>query len=255
MIFKNPQTIQIEESGGTHSWVNTNYLKNPDGVNKAYHSIDKDEEADDLVCTSYDFSEIPEDVIINGITLEFTRKRSGSVKDSLVYLTVDGNQIGSNYATSELWNSNKETVVYGGDSDLWGNATITAAQVKNSTFGIHILPDNTSSNSNATAYIYSLKLKINYSTPELPYYEVTNTELFNIKYSILYPELFNITYSNEQHISSFTFMQKVELNNIYNFLITHKTEKNMYIIFNIKHKNEDPELKTKYTLFSLVHRT
>jgi hypothetical protein len=98
-----------------------------------------------LHCWNFDFSAIPDGSSIDGITVEIDRRSivSGSGADFRVQLSTDAANIttgptltGDNKANTGLtWPTTSTVATYGGSADTW-NASLTAAQVKTSTFGV-----------------------------------------------------------------------------------------------------------------------
>ena len=128
-----------------------------------------------LWCTGYNFSNTGGTVV--GIELQLNILRAARIEDLLIQLTLGGQIIGNNYASTvnpvqsdmytgtllEPLNPKQDLDTYGGPSDLWGT-TLTSDNIADSTFGIVV-----SFRSNAIyphrdiAYLDQASLRITYA--------------------------------------------------------------------------------------------
>lgn len=118
-----------------------------------------------LVVTGFDFSVIPSDATIDGIMVEVERNASaGSPSDGLMRLTKDGTlSIGDDKKSASLWPGSDAYASYGNSGDLWG-LTWTVAEIKASTFGVHIAASVTGTGANGTANIDHVRMTVWYTT-------------------------------------------------------------------------------------------
>ena len=121
-----------------------------------------------LTTTNYNFSSIPNNAIIVGITVAIGRFESGigngnDVKDVGLYLLKAGGIIGNNYAdvATEWPKTTLTTATYGGTSDLWGT-TWTVAEIQASSFGVSL---NASSENDRTASVDYIQISVTYALP------------------------------------------------------------------------------------------
>jgi hypothetical protein len=101
-----------------------------------------------LWCTGYNFSNTGRTVL--GIEFQLGMQRASRIEDLLIQLTLGGELIGNNYAStvnpvqSDMYTGDLTTPtpvgdinIYGGSADLWG-ATLTSANIADPTFGVVI---------------------------------------------------------------------------------------------------------------------
>src|SRR3546814_2518605 len=92
-----------------------------------------------LRATTFDLSAVPDGAVIVGIEVRIQKIRGGatSVTDQTVRLVSGGILVGDNKPNATDWETylTETDVDYGGAGDDW-NASLTAADVKNSGFGI-----------------------------------------------------------------------------------------------------------------------
>ncbi|WP_133249523.1 beta strand repeat-containing protein, partial [Flavobacterium cheongpyeongense] len=152
---------------GTIAWTNPGNITTV-GTPYATRSINNNNTAitNYLIGSDYDFSGIPTNAIIGGITVTINRRTSGSgsVTDSAIRI-VKGGSIGStNRSTGAVWNtSGFTTVTYGGTSDLWGT-TWSVSDIQNSNFGV-ALSALISTNNNRTLSVDYMQITVTYTVP------------------------------------------------------------------------------------------
>ncbi|WP_319499382.1 VWA domain-containing protein [uncultured Draconibacterium sp.] len=118
-----------------------------------------------LHATGFNFSSIPDNATINGITVEINRWASSSsgtngVKDKEVRLLKAGSVVGNDQKKSGVWNTSSGTVVtYGGSTDLWGTSW-SVSEIKNTNFGARLEVDI---NGSRSAHVDYIKIKVYYS--------------------------------------------------------------------------------------------
>jgi hypothetical protein len=86
--------------------------------------------------TNFGVTGIGSTEIVTGIVISVERKAGGAsaVRDSGVFLIVDGVMGGTNHEILAPYSTTNEIVAYGGEPDLWG-WTLTPTQVQSSNFG------------------------------------------------------------------------------------------------------------------------
>ena len=131
-----------------------------------------------LWCTGYKFPNTGQTPV--GIEFSLNIRRAARIEDLLIQLTLNGNLIGNNYAsTINPVQSNMYTGggpndvpltpvgdlnVYGGRSDLWGTTGLTAANIADPTFGIVVsFKSNIIYPHSDLAYISQAALRITYA--------------------------------------------------------------------------------------------
>ena len=131
-----------------------------------------------LWCTGY---KIPDnDQQVQGIEFSLNLKRAARIEDLLIQLTLNGELIGENLAsTINPVQSNMYTgggpndiplvpvgdnYIYGGASDLWGTTGLTSANIADSTFGIVVsFKSNIIYPHNDTAYLNQVSIRVTYA--------------------------------------------------------------------------------------------
>ena len=128
-----------------------------------------------LWLTNYKFTDTGRTVV--GVELQLNVLRAARIEDLLIQLTLGGNLIGNNYASTvnpvqsdmytgdllEPLNPIGDLSIYGGPADLWGTS-LTSANVADPTFGVVV-----SFKSNAiyphrdTVYLDQASLRITYA--------------------------------------------------------------------------------------------
>lgn len=141
-------------------------------------TLDNDEEAsvflkadslsDYLIATNFDFSSIPQNAKIDGVQA-LVRKYSTSgndIEDEYVYLVKNGSIISDceNKSVHDPdWNDGTpDNHIYGGAADTWG-CSLTAADVKDSSFGLQIMAHNVNQGDQQYAKICFIKLRVYWS--------------------------------------------------------------------------------------------
>lgn len=97
---------------------------------------------DVFVASGFDFSDIPSSAIIRGIEVIVERRSdtANQARDNTVTLVnLPGGT--SNKARGGAWPNAIATATYGGDSDLWGNASISVSDLQDSDFGVMVIAD------------------------------------------------------------------------------------------------------------------
>jgi len=100
-----------------------------------------------LWCTNYNIPNTNSTIV--GIEFQLNVHRAARIEDLLIQLTLGGQLIGSNYAStinpvqSDMYTGELTTPtpvgdinIYGSSSDLWGTSGLTAANIADPTFGI-----------------------------------------------------------------------------------------------------------------------
>jgi len=129
-----------------------------------------------LWCTGFKFPNTGGTVI--GIELQLNIQRQARIEDLLIQLTLAGNLIGSNYAStinpvqSDMYTGDLleplqpvgDLGLYGGPNDLWGTTGLTAANVADPTFGVVVsFRSNEIYPHKDFAYLDQVSLRITYA--------------------------------------------------------------------------------------------
>lgn len=153
------------------AWVNPG---NVTAIDTTYASVtastfDSGDQTYRLRCTGFDFSAIPDGSTINGITVKINNARyaNGTGSLDLCQLVSSGTPIGNNkYSTPQALTTTATTdYTVGGTSDVWG-ASLTAAIVKDSSFGVDI--GCLSTGANTDVYIDAVEMTVEYTEPSPP---------------------------------------------------------------------------------------
>ena len=122
-----------------------------------------------LRASNFGFS-IPANATILGITVNIERKSSGAgMRDNVVSLVNGaGAVVGNNNAFSPTnntgnWPTTEAAAAYGGAADNW-NASLTAADINSSNFGV-VLATKNSNNTTRTASVDYFTISVTYSVP------------------------------------------------------------------------------------------
>jgi len=154
-----------------NAWVNPG---NVTAIDTTYASVtastfDSGDQTYRLRCTGFDFSAIPDGSTINGITVKINNARyaNGTGSLDLCQLVSSGTPIGNNkYSTPQALTTTATTdYTVGGTSDVWG-ASLTAAIVKDSSFGVDI--GCLSTGANTDVYIDAVEMTVEYTEPSPP---------------------------------------------------------------------------------------
>jgi hypothetical protein len=129
-----------------------------------------------LWCTGYNFPNNGGQVV--GIEFQLSMQRQARIEDLLIQLTLGGELIGKNYAStinpvqSDMYTSEVTTPlnpigdlnIYGGPTDLWGTTGLTAANIADPTFGIVIaFHSNIIYPHRDTCYVDQASIRITYA--------------------------------------------------------------------------------------------
>ncbi len=152
------------------TWVTpTNiYSDNGNTANVIAATFDANDQTYVLKATGFDFSSIPDNSTINGITCRInTWYRSGQGSgslDLLQLLDISKTKVGTNQCSTPVALTTTVTTIItkGGSTDTWGNS-LTAAWVKNSNFGVAIGILATAAN--ADVDVDYVTLEIDYTPP------------------------------------------------------------------------------------------
>jgi len=136
--WKAPTTAANVDRDGKVYWLDPDNAMDDD-ADYAVGSPEKNTYSDWLRLTNFDFSAIPSGATINGIELQYKRDATNAndICDSALYLRKTSGQIGDNKASATKYATSKETVTYGGASDLWGYAW-TQSDIVSANFGVDL---------------------------------------------------------------------------------------------------------------------
>ena len=154
---------QKDYSGGS-VWVNPTNTYVDDSGNTYAYSVIPDTYSDWLFLRGFDFSSIPSNADITGyeVKIEAIASNSNAIEDWTVQLAQDTTEIGDNKGTATTLGTSWGTwLTYGGENDLWGT-TLTASDVKSSTFGVGMVYES-SDGADRTIYVNAVTLTIYYS--------------------------------------------------------------------------------------------
>jgi len=130
-----PSLCQSVNAGG-QNWTNTNNAVSP-GNGRA-SSQTAGNATDYLQCTNFGFA-LPANAIINGITLDISRRSNrtsnGGSNDFAVRLVKAGAIGTADRSTTTIYTTIDVTEAHGGATDLWGD-TWTPADINNANFGM-----------------------------------------------------------------------------------------------------------------------
>lgn len=160
--------VSSNANGGTISAQNTPNLDAGAGEVYWVFTPSSTEDTELLICTGFDFSDIPDEATILGITVERSCRAdifdgSTQVSGGVARLIIAGSAAGD----AKAWNSQPQVEEaedsIGGPADLWG-ATPTAAQVKASNFGVHIFHESVNGPGDPNQLYYKwLRMSVDYS--------------------------------------------------------------------------------------------
>lgn len=157
-------------TGGTTPWANPAngltsnnvYTTNTTSVTTANNPY--------FVANGFDFSSIPANATITGITMVLERKytggTTGNVRDAVVQLTKDSSAVvGTNLArTTTNWGTTDSFNTYGATNNLWGT-TWTPSELQNTNFGVVIQAVGFGTGANRVANIDSVTVNVAYTVP------------------------------------------------------------------------------------------
>ena len=159
-----------ENPWSDNSWATPTSIYSDDAAtaNVTPASFDANDQTYVLKATGFDFSAIPDNSTINGITVRLnawyrTGEGSGSV-DLCQLLDISKAKVGTNNCSTAVALTTTDTTIItkGSASDLWGNA-LTAAWVKNANFGVAIGILATAKN--ADVDVDYITIEIDYTPP------------------------------------------------------------------------------------------
>lgn len=164
-------------------WSNPGNATSEDGSN-ATCDVEKSTYGDWLYAYNFGFDGeggVPSGATIEGIEMRLKCYRESgignTIQDSAVYLVDgDGSQTGDNQAQATSWPTSSPTwrTGYGGASDDW-NATIDAADIRDSDFGVQISASNSDMASARMAYVDVVEIRVTYTAaPVLTAEQVNN---------------------------------------------------------------------------------
>jgi len=116
---------------------------------------------------------------IHGIEFNLVMERYARIEDLLIQLTLGGELIGNNYASTinpvpaDIYTGDDYGVIltppgnnftYGGSNDLWGTTSLTSANLADPTFGVVVsFKSNLAFPHRDLAYLYQLGVRITYA--------------------------------------------------------------------------------------------
>lgn len=145
LIVGIPQTF-ASLGDGDDAWTNTGNITVQDGNNALCATTTKNDVAQTLRCTNFDFGTVPRFAKVIGIQAAIWRSQSNNINttDSIIRLTLNGAALGQNKAIATRWPTANTGVIYGtGETDLWGitnQDTLLESGTISPTFGLDIKP-------------------------------------------------------------------------------------------------------------------
>jgi hypothetical protein len=154
-------------SGGTVSWATPSNALTSDNAYTTHTTSTTAANMPYLTITGYDFSMVPSDSTITGITVSVERKytggTTGNVRDNTLQLMKAGTRVGTNKAaTAANWGTTDTTISYGGPTDLWGT-TWTPAEIKASNFGASFRAVGNGTSANRVANVDDISISVSYT--------------------------------------------------------------------------------------------
>ena len=153
-----------DSNGQTQNWSNpTRVVASDDSRTTA--SLTVGEVSRYLRATGFDFSGIPADAVIYGLTVDLERSGSaaGRIRDNAIEI-VTGSATSTNYAdTVTLWGTADSVVSYGGPSDLWSLGAVSTSTLLSPNFAVLIAADNTSPATTTSARVDHVTITVTYS--------------------------------------------------------------------------------------------
>jgi hypothetical protein len=136
--------------------------------------------SDRLICSNFDFSEIPDNATIDKLFLKIIRLKKGKsdVVDQAVYFSKHGGDqvMGPNIRKSGYWPALETAVIYSEDGTsagstdpneptIYGPYTYTSADVKNKDFNVYFLAYRYGNNNNFYIAFEQIQVWIQYTVP------------------------------------------------------------------------------------------
>lgn len=158
-------TAAANDGGTGIPWNNPTNILSPDGSYASVSLTNVFPVTEGLQATGFDFSAIPDGATISGVVVEVLRScttTSGSPRDSVIRLLKSSTPSGNNKATGTTWPTTDAYATYGGAADLWGT-TLTAAEVKNSGFGVAVAAQTSGGKYSTTVRLDHVRITVYYT--------------------------------------------------------------------------------------------
>src|SRR3989338_4887520 len=125
---------------------------------------------------TFDFSSIPADATIVGVTARIDAKKTGTRNNSAILNLLNAGTCTAKETTA--WTTSEATYTLGTASDTWSCTALTATNVKNAAFGASVLADKTTGADPASgSYLVDyVALTVNYTYPIV---QTGTAELYN----------------------------------------------------------------------------
>lgn len=138
-----------------------------DDSNAATVSFSDSGSSDEVRWTGYGFttSDIPDGSTINGVQTELDGEASGTGVNQKLEIFDATNGVSSE-KDSNGFPTTRGTTNEGGATDLWGNGSISDADVRASTFGAQLRAVNNAIKESRDASLYSIKVRVEYTAVE-----------------------------------------------------------------------------------------
>ena len=126
---------------------------------------------DIFVGTAFDFTGIPSSAIIRGITVTVERRSdtANQARDNTITLVGLGGGA-ENKARGTAWPNAIAVATYGGATDLWGNQSISVADLQDADFGVMVIADRFVGATAAIGGIDYIAVNVSYVERDSPAY-------------------------------------------------------------------------------------
>jgi hypothetical protein len=175
----NPGTGIDKPDIGDTTWSNPEYITSPDHFYASAIVQEGDSITHYLKGIDYGFA-IPDEAMINGITVNINRKSDGNsihIRDYIVRLVNHYSFVGENKAeVATNWPSSMAAACYGGATDLWGTSW-TPADINSPGFGVALSVINRDHFNDLIASVDYMQITIAYTVRVNPTLSLTNSPL------------------------------------------------------------------------------
>lgn len=163
-----------DTSVGTRSWGTPTNVSSNDNSYATTQTLNSGNPLSNyLRASGFDFSALPSNAIIEGITVQVGKLSSGAtVRDNQVNLYSSNGTTTDNKASSSDWGTTEAESVYGGASDKWGRTSWTVAEIQDSSFAVLFSAQRIANT--ITASVDYISVSVTYSVPVSTVTSITN---------------------------------------------------------------------------------
>lgn len=163
-----------DTSVGTRSWGTPTNVSSNDNSYASTQTLNSGNPLSNyLRASGFDFSALPSNAIIEGITVQVGKLSSGAtVRDNQVNLYSSNGTTTDNKASSSDWGTTEAESVYGGASDKWGRTSWTVAEIQDSSFAVLFSAQRIANT--ITASVDYISVSVTYSVPVSTVTSITN---------------------------------------------------------------------------------